>query len=621
MEHQEVHPLLADAQPGRCYDSRSTIAIVESNCSGVTDSTLKTKSYRWRHTLHLMSIVTAISIIFLLARILYGVLVSMPDANKLQRGIFDAVEYRIQRYHLDGWTDGERLNNDKGRLLQVSLDVSIWFDYDKLVVDPELSDIDRKKIVYFTNEVLRSVCTTINDMATFDGVLHNEHDFLGSLYVKELVCIDLKNLTLNNLSVTVLVEPNMHNIIKLLKKLWNKDYKAINLVSEVDLTIFKQLWFFSNWHFKVIGLNEVVIPWNSMIDWDAQRRYISGLKHFVSSFSLKDWSYFSIPGGFRFLADTRSVNWHEYLTTPKSIDFPEWIKVPKIDWTLTVPDCHGNCNINLNTVNISTEIINPSEESFKLIVNGEIKGPLPDRLLYQICSHNSEWDYFETPITNIINTILSGNATVTFVLNGKVSAGYESDVVRYDVHSRLLTEILPITCNTNLTIDPSSVIEQAGIEGLRLSLDGNTDSVSIGDRLRVQGKTIAILKLPGYHGTHDTRYDMKDPMSIKLVKGTTELYHDNRHYLTVPIKDWVRARSELFASSSSGDSKMRVSFDVDQSDIIIINQNELSKVFNELLFKGSSKVHFESDIDFIMKSELGEFMITNLKTSGDSIII
>ena len=52
----------------------------------------------------------------------------------------------------------------------------------------------------------------------------------------------------------------------------------------------------------------------------------------------------------------------------------------------------------------------------------------------------------------------------------------------------------------------------------------------------------------------------------------------------------------------------------------IVNNLELTRILNEVVFTGESPVHIESELDIMVSSPLGEMVLMGLKGKGDTTL-
>lgn len=92
------------------------------------------------------------------------------------------------------------------------------------------------------------------------------------------------------------------------------------------------------------------------------------------------------------------------------------------------------------------------------------------------------------------------------------------------------------------------------------------------------------------------------------------------HFLTIPMKVYNNASSEILHDPEDNHTLMKLMLDIPDKDVVIKNNWELTKFLNEIMFQGSSLVHAKADLDIIVQSLIGELMLTGLKTQNDVIV-
>ena len=113
------------------------------------------------------TIVKTICSLAVLAVILlvYSISTMLPSKDEIQNSIIKMSQVEVLDVQLDGWTDngGETLDNEFGRELQMSSNVSFKLDYDKMTMER------REWFEWLSQKVIKTVCVDLNDMEILDS--------------------------------------------------------------------------------------------------------------------------------------------------------------------------------------------------------------------------------------------------------------------------------------------------------------------------------------------------------------------------------------------------------------------------------------------------------------------
>ncbi|CCC67439.1 hypothetical protein NCAS_0A08810 [Naumovozyma castellii] len=548
------------------------------------------------------TIVKTICSLAVLAVILlvYSISTMLPSKDEIQNSIIKMSQVEVLDVQLDGWTDngGETLDNEFGRELQMSSNVSFKLDYDKMTMER------REWFEWLSQKVIKTVCVDLNDMEILDS-----DAVLGSVTLKrnQPICVDLRNEVLTDLHLTILIEPDMDNVLKVIKKIWNHDYDELKLWSRLDATFFKSGQFGT----PKISMTDLRIDLNSVLDWERELQpFIEYFRDITKNVEIETFSMTDLSDGF-FIRSTS-----QKFQLPKNISWlslPEDASVPKLSWDVRLPDCSGDYTIELEELECLTDPLLISGDSFTAEIEGSLNGPLPDSLLTQVCDADEQDTV--TPLTLLLNKLLNETEQLTIEVKGSI---IENDGKHQNSDSIIPSHILdkaldymsyfPLSSNT--TFNTSSLIKEFDIDDLKLKwvpgLNGDK-------RLSVVGTITGYLDLSFYETVNER-------LSVNKIKGKLDLFHNDNHFLIIPMPVWINSTSTIFHDEGDGKTVMELTFDIQNNEIEVTDRFELGKCFNEILFKGETKVHFENVLDIVVDSMLGEIVLLGLQGEGDTVV-
>lgn len=532
----------------------------------------------------------------------------LPSQDAIQESVIQVSNWQIEKINVDGWRKGKRLNNEDGDALQLTVRMSYWPDYDEWIADNNTSlTLDDKKFYRSLSErFVKNVCLAVNNATTYDGSQTNDN-ILGALQVKDSFCVDLRNDVRTHLNLTVLVEPRMDKIIDVLKKIWRHQFDKLDISSDVDLSLSRRTKLLPNgWKFPLGRLSTIRIEWERILKWDSVKNEISRLRHRFSSIVIQNFSLRDSTNGFRIETTTEPLPLDQDL---EFLELPEGSVIPFIDWEVRVADCEENFKIDLPNVFCFTDSIEIRDE-IQLKAFADIEGSLPERLLSQVCWSDEENAF--TPMTLLLNKVLNASETLTFQVRGHAvdSKKNNNSLVPYNILQPLLNGMSFFPVTTNFTINSADLIQGITISKLRAKWVRGLFGEK---KLSVTGTFIGTISLPFYESS-------KDQISVKYIKGRTQLYHQDVHFLTVPMSYWSKASSEIYRDESNTTTLMELSVEVRDDEVEIVNNLELTRVLNEVLFKGEAQVHLESDLDLLVSSPLGEMVLMGLNGEGNATL-
>ncbi|KAG0656067.1 hypothetical protein C6P44_005356 [Monosporozyma unispora] len=541
---------------------------------------------------------------------------NIPSDEAIQSNLAQITEVKVETLHLDGWKTQPRggLNTEKGKYLQVSCTVQTRLNYDLLNQSTvPFTELQASWFRFFSEKGVRSVCVDVNNVTTFNNRQHEGKDdlSLGSLFILDPFCLDLHNGTINELNLTILIKPEIKNGLRVLKKIWNHNYAGLNLWSLLNVSLSKRIPF-SNCALPLFSLENIKIDWNKIIDWKNVDKEVGNFREFFrEDIALENIQMVDTMEGFNVQLETESFpnKWFEYIKDKIPwVEFPtkgNAMSVPELDWYVKLPDCNNDFTIELPDVTSYTDKINISKNFLSPKMNLDMVGSLPDSLINEVC--NSDEENIVTPLTIFLNRLFNQTKLVEVEARGQVRDGALSNkLLPNNVLNEILNEISYVPIKQNITFNISNLIEDFIIEDMELHWTNG--------KLSVIGSVIGLLDLSFYE-TSAERFEVNN------IKGNLKLYHDKKHFISLPMKTWVPSNSEIIHDAENNNSTMlKIEFDVNDKDMKILNKFELSKCFNEILFKGETNVQFDSVLDLVIDSLLGELIITGLTTSGETVV-
>lgn len=542
------------------------------------------------------------------------VIKNSPSMDQIQDDVVQVSDIKINQVHIDGWRQSKQnpsLDNDTGKYLQVSTQVNYTINYDKLLLDDEFRN-DTENIKFIAERFIKTLCVDLNNSTTFHNV-DDKQLKLANIMIQDPVCVSLINGTTTPLNITVLIQPNMKNIMSILKKLLSHDYKGLELWSQLDLTLYKQS--LMNFNIKLINIPKVTVDWTQLFHWDDDN---------MPNFEELFWKNFDMPVLEEFdVIDDKDEYFNVKLKSePISLlskflnNYSKWLSIPDapliippLTWNLRLPNCHDECVIDIPTLECESQEFSLLERD-SIIINNRISGPLPSELLSHVCSSDEENTV--TPLTLLLNNLLNDSSSCEIELKGQVSKNpvikikhNDNTLIPIDVLDLMLHELdyFPIAFNT--TLNTTNTLNEVTIDNMRLTWSDN--------RVHMVGTMIATINL-SFYDTEEER------IAVHNIKGDLEIYHDDTHFLSIPMKVWNKSTSEIIHDDETDLTMMEITFDLNDDDMIVTDKGELSQVFNEIFFKGETLVTFDSVVDVVVESILGQIVITGLKTSGETIV-
>ena len=457
---------------------------------------------------------------------------------------------------------------------------------------------------------MKTLCVDLNNSTTFHNV--NDKNFeLANILIQDPVCVSLLNGTVTPVNVTLLVQPNMKNIMSVLKKIISHKYKGLKLWSQVSVTLYKQSVLKLN--IRLASVPRIHLDWTKIFKWDKLEDQFWG--YLDENFEIPKAQQLQVTDDSDLYFDVQIQTtplgiFDRLLSDNKWLHIPQDTTIPYLKWSVRLPDCYNKCTIEVPTLECHSEKFDLKQNESLTLFN-RLGGPLPRELLTHVCSSDEENTV--TPLTMIINDLMNDSLSCEIELKGEV-ADIDHSNAQHGDDMLLPTDILqsifhelgyfPISINT--TLNGTDALREVTIDNMRLIWSEN--------RLRMVGTMTATINL-AFYKTQEER------LNVHNIKGDLEIYHEGIHFLSIPMRVWTESTSEIKHDEDNGNNTfIDVTFDINDDDMNIIDRSELSEVFNEIFFNGKTLVTFDSVVDVVIGSVLGEVVITGLKASGETIV-
>lgn len=590
-----------DSETTPLLDRRQAIEVGETECV-VNRKDARGRRIKW-------VIIGVLAMILTSLTVLGAVLVKrMPSRDVIEDSVVRVSNWKIEKVNVEGWRRGDSLSNEDGDALQLTVRMDYWPNFDGWVADNStlLTLHDKKMYRYVSERLVRSVCLTVNNATTYDGA-QTVDNVLGALQIRDPFCVDLQNNVRSHLNLTVLVEPRMDKILEVLKKIWRHEFDKLQISSEVDVSFSRRMILLPNgWNIPVYRLRTLQIEWKKFVRWDDIKDMVNRLRHRFFPVSIQDFLLTDSTNGFHLETTTAPLSLGAELGL---VEFPRDSVVPFIDWDVKFADCKDEFTIGLPNVFCFTDSVEISDD-IQLKAFADIEGSLPKQLLSQVCWSDEE--NAMTPMTLLLNKILNASDELTFQVKGHVvnSTNDSNSLIPLGVVQSFLDDMSFFPISTNLTIDSADLFQGITISGLKAKW---VSGLFGGRKLSVTGTFIGTIALPFYESS-------KEQISVEYIKGRTRLYHKNVHFLTIPMSYWSKSSSEIYRNEANTTTFMELSVEVRDDEVRIINNLELTRVLNEVLFRGKSQVHLESDLDLLVATPVGEMVLLGLKGRGNATV-
>lgn len=599
-EDQETLPLLGGVHRAETVQDASSVG-------GSHKDRHKSSRIKW--------VIISILIVFLTAILAFGTAVvrQFPSQDAIEESVVGVSNWQVDKIRVDGWRKGGRLNDEGGDALQMTVMMRYWPNYDEWISDNNtgLTLHDKKLYRSLSEKFVKNMCLAVNNATTYDGNQTSDN-ILGSVQIKDTFCVDLRNNVSSHLNLTLLVEPQMDRIIGVLKKIWRHDYDKLKISSRVDLSLSKRMFLLpKGWSIPLGRLRSLQIDWKKFLNWDSLKSTISHLRHRFSSIIIQDFLVRDSTNGFHLDMTTEPISFDEILGF---LEFPKDQVLPFIDWEIRLADCDDSFTIDLPNVfcfTHSARVDKRLDSDISLRASADIEGSLPGRLLSHVCWSDEENAL--TPMTLLLNKVLNASEMLTVEVRGRAVNSTENNndsIVTYDVLKLALDEMSFFPITTNFTVDSADLIQSVTISSLKAKW---IRGIFGKKRLSVTGTFIGTIAIPFYESS-------KDQISVEYMKGVTKLFHQEVHFLTVPMSYWSKANSEIYRDEHNKTTLMELSVEVRDDEVDVVNNFELTKVLNEVFFRGETAVHLESVLDLLVASPVGEMVLMGLKGEGNATL-
>lgn len=542
-----------------------------------------------------------------------------PSSDAIEHYFEDATNVEVRGISFDGWYSdgGDRLDDpgdggesdspDEIKILKMRLRVGVWMDYES-TSSSELSQKQARLLSAIGQSVMKTVCFNLKNMTTYNDN-STSSELLGFASVPSRICVDLRDKVVTELDIPVLVQPKIKNLASVILKIWKKKYKEIRIWSDLDVDLSKPLW--KKWKLPIGNIKLRRFEWDDLINWEkSYDRLRRSFIRITEPFQVESFEFRDSTDGFDLKVDISC----SIAERDDTIELPANCVLPPTVWKINLPDCNAEYSISLEHASFQTSAINmndfPNEGVFFTSIHGQVRSSLPDQLLYQVCSSDEE--NVITPINLLLGKIFNGTELVSFEVQAQNAQYINNTVFPID----LINDFLPMVqfpVDANLTVNSDELIEQVSVDGLKLKWEKGKRGEK---ELAVLGKVIGIVNIPYYTSSGSGA----ESISIKKIKGYTNLYHEDRHFLTVPINVWKDAKSDMLPSDDRSKNQLQVSFDIANEEVEIVNRLQLTKCLNEILIRGQAQVFVEGTLDLMTETKLGDIVFFGLKGDGKTVV-
>ncbi|CUS21053.1 LAQU0S02e04786g1_1 [Lachancea quebecensis] len=541
----------------------------------------------------------------------------IPSQKLIEDYYEDATNIKLRHLAFDGWysdSDGSHIENDENpKYLKLRAQLDVWFDYDQVHKFENSSASVRKQqtIRFMSQSVVKSICFDFGTIRAFNDNETASQD-LGTIIIPTRTCIDVRHQKVSQLDVPILFRPDAKNVASVIMKIWKGEFKNLELWSSLDVRLSKNVlnkWDLPLWKLKIARLD-----WKQFLKLDSISSYLDSIQAAfnqaveVQNLEIRD----DVNNNMNLRI---SVNY----TVPEEINgimaFPKDSVFPPTSWKIQLPGCDPRYPVSLeNAVFHAPAILlnnlNAGESTTMNIV-GSIEGPLPDDLLYQVCSSDEE--NVVTPVNLLLNKIFNATELLQFEILGHGYTDSPASILPSEFMEQLLPSIQqPI--NANLSLDSNNLVEYVTVEGMRLKwIQSGWDE----RKLTITGKVIAVVNLPYYNSAFAGG---DETVAIEKIKGLTKLFHNDVHFVNVPMDVWLNADSEFLPTEDTMHNQLSVSFDIAHQDVEIVNSFELTRCLNEILIHGQAQVHVEGKLDLMVDTKLGAIVVLGLEGEGTTTV-
>ncbi|SCV04900.1 LANO_0G13894g1_1 [Lachancea nothofagi CBS 11611] len=591
----------------------------QQNHYGATLPQLQRKVHKKRFRKELKLLGSILVVFSLLVVVVLWASRFIPSEDLIQKYYEDVTKFEIHSIKYEGWQSDEDSEEGEHKelsatkvgtfnILKLRAKVGVHFDHDRAINIANASvNVQRqqKAIRFFSQTVVRTLCFELNNMTAYND---NETSTqgLGSVSIPQRVCVELQSNKTTELDLPILIRPDSQNVASVIIKIWKHRFKDLNLWSSFDVSL-------SKWGLALGKIQISHLDWDEIFNWKQVESYVDNIQAaFKEPITVDDMEI---------IDHQEAVDFHVAIsyTTPEDIQkflgFEKDAMIPSTSWKVRMPGCNEDDPILLQNAVFKTPtiLVNDllSSEATSLNISGRIWGPLPDKLLYQVC--DSDEENVVTPINLFLNKVFNATESVQFEICGHSSESSNQSIIPKQILDKLLPSVSE-AISANLTLNSDELVEQVSVNGLKLKWVQK----GWGDKkLAITGEVISIVNLPFYNSAHS---GAKATVSIQKIKGLTKLFHNNVHFITVPMDVWLSADSEILPTRDPSHNQLRVSFDIADQDVVVVDSLELSRCLNEILVKGQTGVHVEGNLDLMIDTRLGSLVLLGLEGDGNTII-
>ncbi|CAR30517.1 Tag1p [Lachancea thermotolerans CBS 6340] len=541
----------------------------------------------------------------------------IPSQQLIQDYYEDATNVKLRHLAFDGWysdSNGSHIENeDSPKYLKLRAQLDVWFDYDQVHKFENSSASVRKQrtIRFMSQSVVKSLCFDFDSIRAFNDNETDSQD-LGTISIPTRTCIDVRHQKVNQLDVPILIRPDAKNVASVIMKIWKGEFKKLDLWSSLNVRLSKKVlnkWDLPLWKLKIARLD-----WKQFLNLDSLSSKLDSIRAALSqavevqSLEITD----DVENDMNFRISVAYIVPEEIRS---DMIFPQDSVFPPTSWNIQLPGCDPTRPVSLENALFRAPAIRLNDlapgELANMDIVGNIQGPLPDDLLYQVCSSDEE--NVVTPVNLLLNKIFNATELLQFEILGHGYTDSQGSILPPNFMDQLLPSIQqPI--NANLSLNSNNLVEYVTVEGMRLRwIQSGWDE----RKLTIKGKVIAVINLPYYNSAFAGG---EETVAIEKIKGLTKLFHNDVHFVNVPMDVWLNAESEFLPTEDPKHNQLSVSFDIAHQDVEIVNSFELTRCLNEILIRGQAQVHVEGKLDLMADTKLGAIVVLGLEGEGTTIV-
>lgn len=551
------------------------------------------------------TVIACITLLFLTSFLIIGILSFkklVPTNDVLINHFSNISTFEVKDISFQGW---EYI--DKQRYYKLQVKSSFWIDYEK---GTDIPVNQRGFISFMGQKVLKEICFDLNTLDTFEKVNDTDSASLASMIFRKTTCLHLTQGTVTELEIPILIKPNTRNLIPLLKRIWEGKYDTCDIWSFVNITFKKKML---SYNIPLTSITITKLNWEDLSIW---KSFTGTLRHLLTN--INDSLQSIEINGIRLTDSDTGYKVNCFIGLPNLLSqynssfSPNLIISPELEWQVSLPDCHDDNYIQMNNIKVKSPEINwktMARSSLNLSVETNLVGSLPDEFMNHVCS--SDFSNVITPMSKFFKKLFNNKHLIDLGVECKKAnkVNPESSILEnYDE----IIEYLNAPLSLNYTVDVEDIVQEVSTRGIKMQW--STDILGR-KRLNVKGKIVAKVQIPFYQLEEDTNF------SIERLKGSTRLYHDDIHILTIPLDSWTKcSTSVIIDEDSPEDSYFDISFDIDNDQVVIENTLELTHCINEILFKGESKIFLKGKLDIMVESLIGDIVLIGLPGEGETVV-